>query len=121
MLAVNDCFITCSFLLNANRLVSLAQQARLYNGHADHGAIIESLETEDERVLMPRTCFSIEPGIYLEGEFGVRSEIDVYVGEREARDTGGEPQKEVVAYWLERVFREGRNSYEGEASSMRIM
>ncbi|HSE36896.1 MAG TPA: hypothetical protein VLG74_06300 [Blastocatellia bacterium] len=48
-------------------------------------------------MLIPRTCFSIEPGIYLEGKFGVRSEIDVYVGEREARVTGGEPQKEVVA------------------------
>ena len=62
-----------------------------------NGANIDNLETKDERVLIPRTCFSIEPGIYLEGEFGVRSEIDVYVGEREARVTGGEPQKEVVA------------------------
>jgi len=62
-----------------------------------NGANIDNLETKDERVLIPRTCFSIEPGIYLEGKFGVRSEIDVYVGEREARVTGGEPQKEVVA------------------------
>ncbi|MEK6287475.1 MAG: M24 family metallopeptidase [Acidobacteriota bacterium] len=62
-----------------------------------NGANIDNLETKDERVLIPRTCFSIEPGIYLEGKFGVRSEIDVYVGEREARVTGGEPQREVVA------------------------
>lgn len=62
-----------------------------------NGANIDNLETKDARVLIPRTCFSIEPGIYLEGKFGVRSEIDVYVGEREARVTGGEPQKEVVA------------------------
>jgi Xaa-Pro aminopeptidase len=62
-----------------------------------NGANIDNLETRDDRVLIPRTCFSIEPGIYLEGQFGVRSEIDVYVGEREARVTGGEPQKEVVA------------------------
>jgi len=62
-----------------------------------NGANIDNLETKDERVLIPRTCFSIEPGIYLEGEFGVRSEIDVYVGDHEARVTGGEPQKEVVA------------------------
>lgn len=62
-----------------------------------NGANIDNLETKDDRVLIPRTCFSIEPGIYLEGKFGVRSEIDVYVGEREARVTGGEPQKEVVA------------------------
>ncbi len=33
---------------------------------------------------MPRTCFSIEPGIYLRGEFGIRSELDVYVSERDA-------------------------------------
>jgi Xaa-Pro dipeptidase len=72
-------------------------------GHSIHtevhgnGANIDNLETKDDRVLIPRTCFSIEPGIYLEGKFGVRSEIDVYVGEREARVTGGEPQKEVVA------------------------
>jgi Xaa-Pro aminopeptidase len=47
--------------------------------------------------LIPRTCFSIEPGIYLEGRFGVRSEIDVYVDERGARVTGGEVQRELVA------------------------
>jgi Xaa-Pro dipeptidase len=62
-----------------------------------NGANIDNLETKDSRVLIPRTCFSIEPGIYLEGKFGVRSEIDVYVDEHEARVTGGEPQKEVVA------------------------
>lgn len=62
-----------------------------------NGANIDNLETKDERVLIPRTCFSIEPGIYLEGKFGVRSEIDVYVSEGEARVTGGEVQKEVVA------------------------
>jgi Xaa-Pro aminopeptidase len=62
-----------------------------------NGANIDNLETRDGRVLIPRTCFSIEPGIYLEGRFGVRSEIDVYVREGEARVTGGEAQREVVA------------------------
>jgi len=62
-----------------------------------NGANIDNLETKDSRALIPNTCFSIEPGIYLEGRFGVRSEIDVYVGEHEARVTGGEPQREVVA------------------------
>lgn len=62
-----------------------------------NGANIDNLETKDSRVLIPRTCFSIEPGIYLEGRFGVRSEIDVYVSDRDARVTGGEPQREVVA------------------------
>jgi len=72
-------------------------------GHSIHtevhgnGANIDNLETRDERALIPRTCFSIEPGIYLEGKFGVRSEIDMYVGDREARVTGGTPQTEVIA------------------------
>lgn len=43
------------------------------------GANIDSLETLDERPLIPRTCFSIEPGIYLLGEFGIRLEYDVYL------------------------------------------
>jgi Xaa-Pro dipeptidase len=61
-----------------------------------NGANIDNLETRDDRILIPRTCFSIEPGIYLEGEFGVRSEIDVYVSQDEARVTGGTPQRELV-------------------------
>jgi len=52
-----------------------------------NGANMDSLETRDDRKIVPRTCFSIEPGIYLP-EFGVRSEVNVYVGEREARVTG---------------------------------
>jgi Xaa-Pro aminopeptidase len=51
------------------------------------GANMDSLETHDERRLLPRTCFSIEPGIYLP-EFGVRSEVNVYVDGRRARVTG---------------------------------
>ena len=52
-----------------------------------NGANMDSLETRDDRRIVPRTCFSIEPGIYLP-EFGIRSEVNVYVGEREARVTG---------------------------------
>lgn len=48
------------------------------DGHGN-GANIDNLETRDSRRLIPRTAFSIEPGIYLAGKFGVRSEIDVYV------------------------------------------
>src|SRR5579863_4036512 len=40
------------------------------------GAHLDNLETHDERLLLPNTCFSVEPGIYLP-EFGVRSEIDM--------------------------------------------
>jgi Xaa-Pro aminopeptidase len=58
------------------------------------GANMDNLETHDERRVAPWTCFSIEPGIYLE-TFGVRSEIDMFVGEREARVTG-EIQREMA-------------------------
>jgi Xaa-Pro aminopeptidase len=43
-----------------------------------NGANMDDLETHDERLVLPRTCFSIEPGIYL-AEFGVRSEVNVFV------------------------------------------
>ena len=43
-----------------------------------NGANMDNLETHDERSVMPRTCFSIEPGIYLP-EFGVRSEVNVFI------------------------------------------
>jgi Xaa-Pro dipeptidase len=57
-----------------------------------NGANMDSLETRDDRKIVPRTCFSIEPGIYLR-EFGMRSEVNVYVGEREARVTGSVQQE----------------------------
>jgi Xaa-Pro aminopeptidase len=59
-----------------------------------NGANMDNLETHDERRVTPWTCFSIEPGIYLE-KFGVRSEINMFVGEREARVTG-EIQREMA-------------------------
>jgi Xaa-Pro dipeptidase len=62
-----------------------------------NGANIDNLETRDSRRIIPGTCFSIEPGIYLEGNFGVRSEVDVYVGEGHAEVTGQPIQTEVVA------------------------
>ena len=61
-----------------------------------NGANIDNLETQDGRRLMPRTCFSIEPGIYLPGEFGIRSELDVYVSDREVLVYGGPLQTEVI-------------------------
>jgi Xaa-Pro dipeptidase len=58
-------------------------------GEAIHGngANMDGLETHDVRRLIPRTCTSIEPGIYLK-DFGIRSEVNVYIGERAARVTG---------------------------------
>lgn len=47
-------------------------------GHGN-GANIDNLETRDSRKLISGTAFSIEPGIYFAGKFGVRSEIDVYI------------------------------------------
>jgi len=57
-----------------------------------NGANMDSLETRDDRQIIPHTCFSIEPGIYLQ-EFGIRSEVNVYVGERDARVTGAIQQE----------------------------
>ena len=42
-----------------------------------NGAHLDNLETHDERLLLPNTCFSVEPGIYFPGEFGVRSEVNM--------------------------------------------
>ena len=54
-----------------------------------NGANMDNLETHDERRVLQRTCFSIEPGIYLP-EFGVRSEVNVYIdGDGEVHVTGG--------------------------------
>src|SRR5579883_621288 len=61
-----------------------------------NGAHIDGLETRDDRRIIRRTCFSIEPGIYLP-EFGVRSEVDVYIDAAgNVHVTGGEPQREVT-------------------------
>jgi Xaa-Pro aminopeptidase len=61
-----------------------------------NGANIDNLETQDGRRLMARTCFSIEPGIYLPREFGIRSELDVYVSEGEALVYGQPLQTDIV-------------------------
>ena len=81
-------------------------------GHGDHfvhrtghsigeevhgnGANIDNLETQDARRLMPGTCFSIEPGIYLPGEFGIRSELDVYLSHNDAVVYGQPIQTEII-------------------------
>ena len=60
-----------------------------------NGVNMDGFETHDSRHLIPGTCNSVEPGIYLR-EFGMRSEVNVYVGNGEARITGA-VQKEVLA------------------------
>ena len=58
------------------------------------GANMDNLETHDERRILPGALFSIEPGIYLE-DFGVRSEVDVFVTANSASTTGA-VQRELV-------------------------
>jgi Xaa-Pro dipeptidase len=66
-----------------------------------NGANMDGLETREDRLILPRTCFSIEPGIYLD-EFGVRSEVNVLIdGAGQVHVTGGELQRTVVAILAE--------------------
>jgi Xaa-Pro aminopeptidase len=60
-----------------------------------NGVNMDGLETHDSRHLIARTCTSVEPGIYLP-EFGMRSEVNVYLDKSEARITGA-VQKEILA------------------------
>jgi Xaa-Pro dipeptidase len=60
-----------------------------------NGVNMDGLETRDERHLIPQTCNSVEPGIYLP-EFGLRSEVDVFIDEKDARVTGA-VQTEILA------------------------
>jgi Xaa-Pro dipeptidase len=67
-------------------------------GTSDHGqgANMDNLETHDTRRLMAMTGFSIEPGIYIADEFGVRLEINVALTPEAAEITGAEPQRELL-------------------------
>ena len=53
-----------------------------------NGANLDNLETHDERLILPNTCFSVEPGLYFTGEFGVRSEINMLARHGKAEVTG---------------------------------
>jgi Xaa-Pro dipeptidase len=61
------------------------------------GANLDSLETLDDRGLIENTCFSVEPGIYLTGRFGVRSELDMTIEGGRAGVSGEPVQREVTA------------------------
>ncbi|MBI5474343.1 MAG: aminopeptidase P family protein [Ignavibacteriae bacterium] len=61
-----------------------------------NGGNIDNLETKDERQLMPGCCFSIEPGIYLDGEMAVRSEINMFIRHDGVPEVTGEMQTELV-------------------------
>ena len=53
-----------------------------------NGAHLDNLETHDERLLLPNTCFSVEPGLYFPGEFGIRSEVNMITRPGYAAVTG---------------------------------
>jgi Xaa-Pro dipeptidase len=58
------------------------------------GAHLDNLETHDERLILPNTCFSVEPGIYLD-KFGIRSELNMITSAERATVTG-KVQQELV-------------------------
>lgn len=61
-----------------------------------NGANMDNLETREERQVLPGTCFSIEPGIYLP-EFGIRSEVNVFVDRSgQVHVTGGPRQTRIT-------------------------
>jgi Xaa-Pro dipeptidase len=68
--------------------------ARDLHGSGPH---LDNLETRDDRVLLPGVAFSIEPGIYLPGELGVRSEVNAVVtSPDQLLITPGTPQRELI-------------------------
>lgn len=60
------------------------------------GPHLDDYETHDDRRLVPGVGFSVEPGIYLKGEFGVRSEVNMYWGPQGPMVTPAEPQREMI-------------------------
>ncbi len=61
-----------------------------------NGAHLDDLEMHEDRLILPETLFTIEPGIYLE-HFGVRSEVDLFIdSNNEVHVTGGIPQQEIL-------------------------
>lgn len=60
------------------------------------GPHLDDYETHDDRVLIPGVGFSVEPGIYLAGEFGMRSEVNVFMADTGPEVTPREPQRELI-------------------------
>lgn len=64
------------------------------------GAHMDNLEMHDVRPILPNTCFSIEPGIYLPGEFGVRLELDLLIHKDGRVEISGGEQDAIVCLSL---------------------
>ena len=60
------------------------------------GPHLDNLETREERLLVPGVAFSIEPGVYIPGEIGMRTEVNAYVGDGELVVTPVEYQREMM-------------------------
>jgi Xaa-Pro aminopeptidase len=60
------------------------------------GPHIDNLETREERLLIPGVGFSIEPGVYIEGDVGVRSEVNGWIGDGEVLITPENYQTELI-------------------------
>lgn len=69
----------------------------------DDGAHLDSVESHDNRPLLPGTCFSVEPGIYLPGEMGIRLEVDVLIHLNGKMEVTGGYQKELSTVGLAKV------------------
>jgi Xaa-Pro aminopeptidase len=89
----------------ARRLIEAAGYGAYFvhrTGHSiDHdlhgsGPHLDGYETNDQRRLVPGVGFSVEPGVYLPGRFGVRSEVNVHVGEDGPEVTPREPQRDLI-------------------------
>jgi Xaa-Pro aminopeptidase len=76
--------------LSASAVYSISEETHC------NGINIDDFETRDSRRITPDVCFSIEPGIYFEGQFGVRSEINVYVSDKDIEVTGRPIQTEII-------------------------
>jgi Xaa-Pro aminopeptidase len=60
------------------------------------GPPLDDYEIHDERALVRGVGFSVEPGIYLPGEFGIRSEVNMFMAERGPEVTPAAPQEELI-------------------------
>ena len=81
----------------ARGLISAAGMGEAFTHRTGHniatelhgsGAHLDNLETHDERLILPNTCFSVEPGCYFPGEFGIRSEVNMITRKGHAEVTG---------------------------------
>jgi len=99
--------------LQGGEVDDVARAVITSRGHADHfihrtghsidprdlhgsGPHIDNLETREDRLLIPGVGFSIEPGIYIPGEVGMRSEVNGFIGDGELIVTPGEYQTDLM-------------------------